>query len=316
MDETRTLKGIYRTGTQHTSTNWDQLCADHEAEFPLIYKCALGTFNVLMTDLPEYIPPGDAECRKRAIKRGESVKRYEHGNHIAPRAKVIKINEKYVEAWIYRGGNPVPNTLELISFHKLAEYLNVQNDDKLTVVIEEVDEGTIGMPEAPPDKPGKTITTNFDISIIDTHEQLDINSCIPSAVEMILKLLKEVPADYYDLQKAWEPAPGDNFSKYDGIVIENVKFELKFNLSNHPRGTSFPLDRLFNTIDDELQAGRFVAISLEVKGGWHNYIIYKKNADGEYSACTKCYRDTCFTHNVKARVEAMGGTDILVYTEL
>lgn len=157
MNKTIMIKGRYHRGTKHTSTNWNQICADHEEEFPLIRECVSGTFNISMTGEQEYIPPNDSEYRTKAKKRGESVKRYEHGNHLASRAKVIEINGQKVEAWIYRGGNPEPSILELISRQRLAEYLNIQPEDELTVLIKEVEEGATDMPQSPPNTPGKTI---------------------------------------------------------------------------------------------------------------------------------------------------------------
>ena len=110
-----------------------------------------------MAGSPEYFPPDDLEYRKRAKKRGEPVKRYEHGNHLSPRARVIEINGQEIAAWIYRGGNPERHILELVSAQRLAEHLSIQNGDKLTVVIMEVEEGTIGMPMPPSNMPGKTV---------------------------------------------------------------------------------------------------------------------------------------------------------------
>ena len=86
-----------------------------------------------------------------------AVGRYEHGNYLSPCAKVVEINGREVEAWLYRGGNPKAYTLELISRQKLNELLNIQNGDDLNVVIMEVEEGTIDMPKSPPNTPGKTV---------------------------------------------------------------------------------------------------------------------------------------------------------------
>jgi hypothetical protein len=41
----------------------------------------------------------------------------------------------------------------------------------------------------------------LDTTIVINHQQLDDFSCIPMAVELVLKLLSRVPADYYDLQR-------------------------------------------------------------------------------------------------------------------
>lgn len=59
-----------------------------------------------------------------------------------------------------------------------------------------------------------------------------------------------------------------------------------------------------------------MAISLSENGNWHNYIIYEKNNDDDYSAFTKADGATCYIHDVKKKVTKMGGTDILVYIDL
>jgi|SRR5208283_4293444 len=85
---------------------------------------------------------------------------------------------------------------------------------------------------------------SFDDTIIHAHKQKYIFSCIPSAVEMILKLLRKVPVNYYDLQDAWQNKCDGNFNDFDGKVVEGVKFHQKFNTRDHPRGPSFPLEGL------------------------------------------------------------------------
>lgn len=158
MCKTKTINGSYRAdNTKKVSTDWEQICADHEEEFPMIYKCTEGTFNIITDTDENYEPPDDAQYRVQAKKRGSSVKRYEHGNHISPRAKVTAINGIPVEAWIYRGGNPEPHTLELLSCEKLADVLNVKNEDKLKIVIMEVDDGACWLPKSPSSTPGRTI---------------------------------------------------------------------------------------------------------------------------------------------------------------
>ena len=155
----------------------------------------------------------------------------------------------------------------------------------------------------------------FDRKIIDLHEQKHELSCIPSAIEMILKLFGKIPLDYHGLQNVWQNKHDGNFSDFHEKVIEGVKFFQKFKPSEYPRGPLFPVNDLFSVIDEEIQAGRFVAISLSVNQDWHNYIIYEKNNADDYSAFTKFFNDTVthYVKNVKTRVREMEGTDILVY---
>jgi len=56
---------------------------------------------------------------------------------------------------------------------------------------------------------------SYDRRIIGEHRQIFENSCVPSAVEMVLKLLGMVGKDYYDLQCETKNE-GSNFAKFDG----------------------------------------------------------------------------------------------------
>jgi CTP-dependent riboflavin kinase len=149
------ITGTYSSGTQHSSSHWAQVCADHEDEFPLICECAEGTFNVCMTG-DVYVPPNDEDYRLLAKERGRTVGRYEDGNHLSPRAKVVQINGKHVEAWIYRGGHN-KSVLELVSRKKLVELLNLTDGEQITVVVMEISEEKPDMPKPPPKLPGKTV---------------------------------------------------------------------------------------------------------------------------------------------------------------
>jgi len=150
---------------------------------------------------------------------------------------------------------------------------------------------------------------NFDKSIIDNHEQKYQLSCIPSAVEMVLKLLGKVGIDYYDLQESWKNKANGNFSDFDGKTIKNITFQKLF---GNQRCPNFPLQNLFIKIDEELNSDRFVIISLALNTSWHMFVVYDKFGD-EYKAFTKNWKETQYINNVKETVERMQGTDILVY---
>lgn len=145
--------------------------------------------------------------------------------------------------------------------------------------------------------------------VIDSHEQKYQLSCIPSAVEMVLKLLRKVDVNYYELQESWKNKTDGNFSDFDERIIENVKFQKLF---GDPRGPSFPLKNLFKKIDEELKSNRFVIISLVSNFGWHMFVVYDKLGD-EYKAFTKIGKQTQYVNNAKEIVKQMRGTDILVY---
>jgi hypothetical protein len=152
--------------------------------------------------------------------------------------------------------------------------------------------------------------------IIDQHQQISAQSCIPSAVEMVLKLLGKVDASYYDQQSSWT---NGSFENFDGQTISEVTFR-RINLAE--RGPSFPYDQLFGIIDRELESDRYVIISLlgifRGMSVYHAYIIFDKTQNNDYLAVTKAFTNegqvTQFIDDVKNRVRQIRGTDILTYT--
>ena len=156
----------------------------------------------------------------------------------------------------------------------------------------------------------KACLTKFDRQIVDKHEQRFGMSCIPMSIEMVLKLLGRVPADYYELQNPWKEKADGNFRNFDAKPIKGVTFHQQFDL---PRNDQFPLARLFETIDRELKAGRFVIVSLTSGSGWHMYVIYDEDADGDFLAVSKIGARTIETQRVKKTITRMKGTDIMTY---
>ncbi len=158
---------------------------------------------------------------------------------------------------------------------------------------------------------------NINKIIVDEHEQLEPFSCIPSAVELVLKLLGKAPVGYYDLQKSWKNKKTGSFLNFNGKTIAGVTFESKFSPPN--RGKCFPINDLFKAIDVELDAGKFVVISLKSPLGWHMYVIYNRlnssynPSEYDYLAFTKNGKHTTEANDVKKCVLSMGGTDILIY---
>jgi hypothetical protein len=154
--------------------------------------------------------------------------------------------------------------------------------------------------------------TRFDRRIIDAHQQRYSMSCIPSSVEMVLKLLGRVPASYYDQQTAWKEKADGSFHDFDGKLIAGVTFHQQFTMA---RNSEFPLAELFARIDHELQAGRFVIVGLASPGGgWHNWVIYDEDTGGEFLAISKSDKwKTVEERHVKQVVAKMQGTDIGTY---
>lgn len=152
--------------------------------------------------------------------------------------------------------------------------------------------------------------TPFNRQIVDAHEQRYGMSCIPMSVEMVLKLLKKAPSSYYELQTPWKEKADGNFKDFDGRTINGVTFHKQF---GKDRNGQFPLAKLFETIDHELKTGRFVIASLASGTGWHMWVIYDEDADGDFLAVSKNGKNTMETNHVKKIITDMRGTDILTY---
>jgi CTP-dependent riboflavin kinase len=136
MQEHKILKGKYTRGFKYAATNWEQICRDHETEFRQIRGCHPGTFNITLEAV--YTPPGEDRYRTP-----------ERRNYISPCAKIVEINGKQIDAWIYRGGHNDTN-LELLAAFKLADELCLAEGDKVTlIVVEYHSEGESGMPSPP-----------------------------------------------------------------------------------------------------------------------------------------------------------------------
>lgn len=150
----------------------------------------------------------------------------------------------------------------------------------------------------------------LDESIVAAHRQIDPCSCIPMAIEFVLKLLGRMPADSYELQEAWGNRKDGNFGDFDNRLINGVRFRRQY---SEARGGSFPLCSLFSTIASELSAGRYVLIALPEGGNFHNYVVYASLPSGEFRAITKG-RSIERIDKVREAVRNIQGTDIITYT--
>ncbi len=151
--------------------------------------------------------------------------------------------------------------------------------------------------------------TQFDRRIIDAHEQRYSMSCIPSSVEMVLKLMGRVPGTYYEQQTAWKNKADGSFHNFDGKTIEGVTFHQQFTQEHNGQF----LAELFATIDRELGAGRFVIVGLAAAGGTHDWVIYDEDANGDFLAVSKGWAGTIEDNHVRKTITEMGGTDIGTY---
>lgn len=127
------------------SKNWEGIVAAHKDEFPAIQECIPGTFNVWITKPENYLPPSEQKYRKLSAEHWNREK----GHHISPVAKVTMINGIDVECWIYRGGHEGQPVLELLSKEELETKLGVQPGKLLTLELEILPEGALGMPAVP-----------------------------------------------------------------------------------------------------------------------------------------------------------------------
>ena len=155
----------------------------------------------------------------------------------------------------------------------------------------------------------------LDPNVLAVHTQIGDLSCVPMAVEFVLKLLGRVPPNFFALQQDWINRSGgalefNDFRVFNGQILYGVRF--RSNYTPPVRGGGFPLEELFSIVDDELLARRYVIVSLTVPGGWHNYIIYDRLPNAEYEAVTKAQHPEHIA-NVRQRVIDMEGTDILTY---
>jgi hypothetical protein len=154
---------------------------------------------------------------------------------------------------------------------------------------------------------------DIDRQIIDYHKQLFTNSCIPSLVELVLKLNKKVPKDYYDLQRKWGNNCNGSWANFDDCRIYGLQFFHKYGIS---RGIDFPLKDLFFEIDIEITNNRYVLTSLASgKNSYHMWLIYK-TAGEEYHAVSKDSSITIHEYSVKKKIRELQGTDILVYKNI
>ena len=152
---------------------------------------------------------------------------------------------------------------------------------------------------------------DFFDSVVNNHNQIFGSSCIPSSIEMVLKYYKVVDFDFYDLQKEWKNKRDGTFRNFDNKELYGITFFQKFDL---PRNANFPIDSLFQTIENELKSGKKVIISLPSGMGWHMYVINKQTPDGEFVSYSKQWGNTLIIRNTKEIVKMAKGTDIMTYS--
>ncbi|MDE3021518.1 MAG: hypothetical protein KGI54_06615 [Pseudomonadota bacterium] len=137
------LKGIYVQGMGCVSSYWQQVTENCRLKFSWIERCVPGTFNVDVNSgiLTEGARSWfDQFLKKVKRKGGESyVDGYAGGytdGYVYEFARVTRINDLGIMCWIYRGELGA-NALELLSYSKLSQKLNISHGDEVRLVIEE-----------------------------------------------------------------------------------------------------------------------------------------------------------------------------------
>ena len=121
------LDGVYVEGWGSATPDWrGRICPMQEKLFPRIHQMAVGTFNVRLTSPARY-EPSDIPALRSA--NGDQ-------SCISQTARVVEINGRPIEAWIYDGGWP-DDTVELLSEATLAKTLGVAPGDKIVFVVHE-----------------------------------------------------------------------------------------------------------------------------------------------------------------------------------
>lgn len=152
---------------------------------------------------------------------------------------------------------------------------------------------------------------DFFDTVVNNHNQLFQFSGIPSAIEMALKQCKAVDLNFYKLQNDWQNKTDGSFSDFDKKKLYGVTFYHKFKL---PRDENFPLDSLFQTIENELKLGRKVIIALQLEKGWPIFVVYKRTPNGEFVSYSKFESNTLIVRNTKEIVKKSNGTEIMTYS--
>jgi hypothetical protein len=168
----------------------------------------------------------------------------------------------------------------------------------------------------------------IDKNILDIHRQIFATSCVPSAVETILKIEGILDPFSYCLQEIFgdqNPRSGADFADKT-FTKKNLK--IKF------RQLSFgSLKETFDCIDSELNDNRCVIVPLKTSPDsadsqtYHAYVVCDFHEGGEYRAVTRLYGNEKIIEetDTKARFTAnynemiikpaaqREGIDILIY---
>ncbi|MBM3212064.1 hypothetical protein FJZ33_07585 [Candidatus Poribacteria bacterium] len=110
---------------------------------------------------------------------------------------------------------------------------------------------------------------NINWQIIHNHEQKFKYSCIPSAIEMVLKLLKKVGEGFYDFQEQWRDKQNGSFDDFHNYKYKGVTFYKHYDNATN----------LLRLTDRELNSRECIIISLRNANVFHMWIIYDKKGN-------------------------------------
>jgi hypothetical protein len=158
------------------------------------------------------------------------------------------------------------------------------------------------------------------------HEQIEGNSCVPMSVELVLKLEGEMQPDDFSLQNDKTKIGNSEWIKNPRFEYPSrnpkIRFDREFmnkdvgKQDHTDEALAENLEPTLETIDNELEAGRYPIIS--VKSGpstTHNIVIYGKVDDSNYNTITFHHNHGVLdqVENIRQKIIERKGTDILTY---
>jgi hypothetical protein len=156
--------------------------------------------------------------------------------------------------------------------------------------------------------------------IIKIHEQRYQNSCVPSAVEIVLKLEGLIEPDDYYLQEHF------GNTCIGGGDIVNFFNEEKKNITFYQKVYG-DLESYFNEMKNELSNTRYVIVPLATgPNQYHNHVVYDYSEKEGFKTFTRHFKNNEIisvndmeerfrrNYNEMINKEKSYGVDILVYT--
>jgi hypothetical protein len=165
--------------------------------------------------------------------------------------------------------------------------------------------------------------------ILKIHKQVFQNSCVPSSVEMVLKLEGILEPHSFKIQEQCGDT-GRSGDDFDGIRYSKGNNSIKFS-----KKIFGDLKSVFDAIKSELRSNKYVIVPLKTgiqnnARTYHNHVIYDFTEQGEYRTITILYgnndivdvkdMEKRFTDNFNEMITKQSnqrfGIDILVYERL